>query len=713
MPAKQVEAELKISGELDASLRQAIKDAEANMDQLTEAARQGEGAMGALSDMVKKQGQTLNAAKTQYASYVLSGNEATEEAQALAQGIANLTADLNKNKSALKAAEQAANELANGLNDSGNKADDSGGKLRKMGENGKKALENIDALKLGARALASAGFSFMASKITDATKALFDLAQSTQEVRQFMASTETAFNQAGLTSEQAGNTLSDFYAIVGDEDQAAEAANNVARMATSQQDLDKWTKILTGTWGIYEKALPIENLAEAADETAKTGKVVGGLADALNWSSEAAVMFADYMNEDVTTAEDAFNAALEECSTEQERQALITNTLLALYGDAADEYERNAGGLMDARRATIELMKAQGNLAEIVEPVTTAWTLFKTKMLEAVAPALEVIAEKAKDVLEWMQQHPNVMKSVAAALLVLAAGFTAVTFAITVFAAVQLLAAAGMMPFIMVAIGVVAALALAAAGVVLLTNKLGGLNTMMQNVKEFFINAWETIKNTVVTTATIVATVIQTKWTVLVGIVQSIWNNITSALQGVWNGIKIKASSFAQSVVNKIRSTWSTLTNILMAPFRAVSGIIDNVSGKIGRLLGKVQSVGSSVLANLPHFASGGFTSGVSIAGEAGTEAVISFDPRHRAENLRYWSQAGAMLGADVDDMSLSRTPRTVTSRSVGKIEFNPNITINGNASKDDVIAAIRAVYPEFMDLVEEVLEDRKVGAYE
>ena len=373
MPAKQVEAELKISGELDASLRQAIQDAEANMDKLTEAARQGEGAMGALSDMVKRQGQTLNAAKTQYASCVLSGNEATEEAQALARGIANLTADLNKNKSALKAAEQAANELADGLNDSGNKADDSGGKLKKMGENGKKALENIDALKIGIKALASAGFSFMASKITDATKALFDLAESTQEVRQFMASTETAFNQAGLTSEQAGNTLSDFYAIVGDEDQAAEAANNVARMATSQQDLDKWTKILTGTWGIYEKALPIENLAESADETAKTGKVVGGLADALNWSSEAAVMFADYMNEDVTTAEDAFNAALEECSTEQERQALITNTLLALYGDAADEYERNAGGLMDARRATIELMKAQGNLAEIVEPVTTAW----------------------------------------------------------------------------------------------------------------------------------------------------------------------------------------------------------------------------------------------------------------------------------------------------------------------------------------------------
>lgn len=712
MGAKQVEAELRISGELDASLRQAIKSAEENMDQLTEAARQGEGAMGALSDMIKKQGQTLNAAKTQYASYVLSGNEATEEAQALARGIADLTADLNKNKAALKAAEQAAAELADGLNDSGNKADDAGGKLRKMGENGKKALENVDALKMGARALASAGFTFMASKIVEATATLFDFAQSTQEVRQYMASTETAFGQAGLTATQAGNTLSDFYAIVGDEDQAAEAANNVARMASNQSDLDKWTKILTGTWGVYEKALPIENLAEAAGETARTGVVTGGLADALNWSSEAAAMFAEYMGGDVTTAEDAFNAALAECSTEQERQALITDTLLALYGDAADEYERSAGGLMDARRATFELTEAQARLGEIVEPATTAWTIFKTNMLEAVAPVLEIVADKAADVVEWMQQHPAVMQAISTVLLVLAAGFTAVTLAITAFAAAQLLAAAGMMPFILVATGIVAVVALVAAGVVYLINKFGGLNTIMQNVKDFFVNAWETIKNAVITAATTVVTVIQMKWTALVGIVQGIWNNITSALQGIWNGIKKKASSFAQSVVNKIRSAWSALTNILTAPFRTVAGIIDNVSGKIGGLISKVQNFGSSVVDRLPHFAAGGFTSGLSIAGEAGTEAVISFDPKYRAENLRYWSQAGAMLGADTDDLSLSRTPRTVAQRSVGKVEFNPNITINGNANKEDVIAAIRAVYPEFMDLVEEVLEDREVGAY-
>ena len=87
---------------------------------------------------------------------------------------------------------------------------------------------------------------------------------------------------------------------------------------------------------------------------AKVGKVTGGLADALNWSSEAAEMFAGYMSEDVVTAEDAFNEALAECSTEAERQALINETLLALYGSAADKYEETAAGVMSLNEAQAE-----------------------------------------------------------------------------------------------------------------------------------------------------------------------------------------------------------------------------------------------------------------------------------------------------------------------------------------------------------------------
>ena len=51
--------------------------------------------------------------------------------------------------------------------------------------------------------------------------------------------------------------------------------------------------------------MPIEGLTEAANETVKTGKVVGVLADALNWAG---------------ISEDAFNEALANCNSEAERE---------------------------------------------------------------------------------------------------------------------------------------------------------------------------------------------------------------------------------------------------------------------------------------------------------------------------------------------------------------------------------------------------------
>ena len=55
----------------------------------------------------------------------------------------------------------------------------------------------------------------------------------------------------------------------------------------------------------------------------KVGQVTGPLADALNWAGES---------------EDAFNEKLAACSSEQERAALITETLNRLYSEAAGNY---------------------------------------------------------------------------------------------------------------------------------------------------------------------------------------------------------------------------------------------------------------------------------------------------------------------------------------------------------------------------------------
>lgn len=687
---KQFDAELKISGELDESLKRAIKTAEENMGKLSEAAKKSEGSMGALNEMVKKQGRTLKAAQAQYASYVLNGDQASAEARELANGIAALNADLEKNKSALRAAQSAAEGLTSEYGDLDSNATRANQGLKDNGDNANRANSNFDALKGAAATLASAGFAVMVSKATDAARAVWDLAEQTREFRQDLSSLETAYGQANFSAKTATKTFESLYAIFGEDDRAVETANNIARMAKNQQDLNNWVTITQGAWGIYQDALPVENLAEAAGETAKTGKVVGGLADALNWSSKAAEMFAQYMGGDVATAEDAFNVALSECSTEQERQALITSTLLELYGDAAGEYEKNAGSLMEANKQAIKAQEAQAKLGEIIEPVTTAWQGMKIELMEAVAPALEIVAEKAQQVMEWLQEHPAVMTAIVTSLGLLAGAITIITGVVAVYTAVQLLANAALLPVVGIILGIVTVIGLAIAAGVWLADNWDKIRVKAQEVWQVVVSTWQS----------------------LIASLQVIWDTITTNLSNAWTNIKNKASSFAKGVVNNIKSSWDKLTGILTAPFKSVIGFIDSVGDKLGGLLSKAKSTGSGIIDSLPHLATGGFTNGLSIAGEAGTEAVISFDPRYRMENLRYWKQAGKLLGADSGGYKLSSVGTTNHSTTIDGVTFAPNITVTGNAEKQDIIDAIRATYPEFIDLIEEVLADREVGAY-
>jgi len=179
--------------------------------------------------------------------------------------------------------------------------------VKDVGDGAKDAGKDIDTMDIAVGNLVANGISALISKAGEAVKSLYSMAEETREFRQDMGTLETAFSEANFSADTATDTWKDLYAIFGEDDRAVEAANNIARMAETQEELNNWVEITTGIWGVYQDALPVEGLAEAAGETAKTGKVTGGLADALNWSSEAAEMFAKYMSEDVTTAEDAFN----------------------------------------------------------------------------------------------------------------------------------------------------------------------------------------------------------------------------------------------------------------------------------------------------------------------------------------------------------------------------------------------------------------------
>ena len=369
--AKELEAKLSISGELEASLKNAIKAAEKNMETFKTAADKAEGATAALNNTIKSQEKSLRAAQKMYQSYVLSGDQASKEAQDLAAAIDDLTWDLENNKTALSAAEDAARGLANRYDSIDDAASGASSGLHDTDNAARTTEGGFTVLKGTVADFASDSLQRLISGAGQAVNALMSLSEQTREFRQDVASLETAYDQQNFSAEQATSTARSLYGVFGETDRAVEAANNIARMSSSQKELNNWLQISTGAWGIFQDALPVENLAEAAGETAKTGTVTGGLADALNWSTEAAEMFSEYMGGDVVSAEDAFNVALQECSTEQERQQLIMDTLLALYGDAGEQYKLVNGDLIAMNESTYDTIMAQSSLGDIMDPVNT------------------------------------------------------------------------------------------------------------------------------------------------------------------------------------------------------------------------------------------------------------------------------------------------------------------------------------------------------
>ena len=599
--------------------------------------------------------------------------------------------------------------------------------------------------------LVSSGIQAIVGAAKDAATSIYGLAESTREFRQDMGTLETAFDSAGFSAETATETWEDLYSVFGEDDRAVEAANNIARMADNQAELDEWVRITTGVWGTYQDALPVESLAEAAAETAKVGQVTGTFADALNWSSEAAEMLAGFMSDEVTTAEDAFNVALSACSDEAERQALITDTLTVLYGDAAEKYEETAGTLMDANAANAEYTQTLAEMGERIEPVTTAVQQGFTKILNRILEVMgetdftaiaEQIGELTDDVITlaedgftWLKDNADwlipVIGGLTAALVaykaislgvaaaeaiktaVLATGATTVSLA-TVATWAFNSAVAFLTSPITIAVAAIAALT---AGVIWLYNNWDTAKEHLvafgQKVGEIWTNIAGWITGAI--------DFIGQYFPIFGGYLDGWWFTIQQVVEnvkGVFNGIidfisNVFAGNWSgawQSIIDIFGNLFGGLVNIAKIPINGVIGAVNSVISGINSVGFEIPDwvpvVGGKAfkldIPNIPMLATGGFTDGPSIAGEAGTEAVISFDPAYRAQNLAYWAKAGRMLGADEDGTSFSLGGGSSGGDvNLGGVTFAPQITVTGQADKESIMEAIEAEYPEFIDMLE------------
>jgi phage-related minor tail protein len=274
---------------------------------------------------------------------------------------------------------------------------------------GQTIQDNSDKLAKAGKGLETAGKTITGS-VVGATTALVGLATSQEENIEQTHQLEAAWQDAGGTTEQASAAYTTFYKLLGETDTATEAAQNLARMTTNEQELSQWTDIAAGSFSKFGDALPLENLVEASQETAHTGTVTGGLADALNWATasneqwsaalsgnQAAQQAFNEQIEQGATKEDAFNAALAACGSEQERSTLITQTLDGLYGEIGQTYQENNKTMLDAREQQAQFNQKLTEAGEAAMPVKEKVLELGTALLEKVTPALEGVSN-------WYQQ---------------------------------------------------------------------------------------------------------------------------------------------------------------------------------------------------------------------------------------------------------------------------------------------------------------------
>lgn len=185
------------------------------------------------------------------------------------------------------------------------------------------------------------------------------------------------------------------------------------------------------------------------------------------------------------------------------------------------------------------------------------------------------------------------------------------------------------------------------------------------------------------------------------------------------------------SIVEALLPGLTTYLGGLASVLKPVLGLLEPIADVLGTIVGWISKVVGWAAdglnwvvdlftgkASMPEgYATGGFTDGVSIAGEDPnypTEAVISFNPAYRSQNLAYWAKAGQMLGAstDSDYELLSGSSGTSVVYDLSGLSFAPKLEIHGDTDEDALIRKLKELEPEFIDFVLEALNRREAGAY-
>ena len=600
------------------------------------------------------------------------------------------------------------------------------------------AIDNLgDEAKASAddlNAIADKGFATLAGAATAAVTGLVAAAESTREYRTEMAKLDTAFTDQSFSSEAATETYKTLVGVLGETDQAVEAAGHLAQLADSEEDLATWTETCTGIYATFGASLPIEGLTEAANESVKTGKVTGSLADALNWATissdrwsgileenEAAQAAFNKATADGATVEDAFNEALAACATEQERAALVTDALSGAYQEQAYLFQDNNAAVIEANLANEAWTQSLAEVGAAIEPVLTNVKQVGAELLGKLVPVINTMLANLPTVAVVLGGITAALISYKVAAIAATAAEKGMTLAQYAAAAAQrvLNAAMSANP---IGIIILAITALVAAFVYLWQNS--------EEFRTFWINLWARIKEAVAAAV---------EW--FKSVPDRVKNAIADAIPRVkkWGSdlvdrAKTAATNFltrmgstlsqvpgkvASSIAGAIQSVITWGTNMVSKAKTAMGNVVQSVTSTLKELPGKVLSIGGDLVKGLWNGINdklGWLKSKISGFASTVLDGIKSFFGVHSPSTETAW--IGDMLDRGLaegllDGMSAPvKAMRTVTGGVLDAAQSTGGIQMERNLQQSSAVqaAAVASPAPGISAKLDRILEALERG---
>lgn len=279
------------------------------------------------------------------------------------------------------------------------------------------------------------------------------------------------------------------------------------------------------------------------------------------------------------------------------------------------------------------------------------------------------------------------------------------------------------------------------------------IGTAVMNVATLIGNAIQKILPVIESIVMVLINVVATVAPPIIAAVSQIFaniSNVVASVQGIFDGLiqfitGVFTGNWAQAwegVKQIFGNAFDALVELCKIPINAVIGVINGAIRGINSIVGGGVTIPdwlpggggtfSLHLNEIPMLAKGGFTDGMSIAGEAGTEAVISFDPSVRSANIANWQKAGQMLGVDpvqaasvagagslttdrvevADIGGGSPAPGGTTTVGGGSFTFSPKITIQGSADYNVMMNAMTDAKDQFEQWFNEMMRKQQRTAY-